>query len=180
MDIKDKIELISKVATIIGGVAAAIFAIIQWRKSNKIRQAEFINQLITKIRSDKDIAKTIYMIEYDKEWYNNEFHGKSDKEIEIDSLFSFFTYICYLHDTKNIQDDEFRIFEYEIKRVCSNKQAQTYLWNLYHWSKQHLKESFSFQNLLKYLLNEVLNAEGKKRFESSDSKVSGYTKRLNF
>ena len=180
METGDIISLISLIVTIIGGGAASIFALIQWRKSNKIRQAEFIDQIITKIRSDKIIAKTIYMIEYGEEWYNNEFHGKSDKEIEIDSLFSFFTYICYLHDTKNIQDDEFRIFEYEIKRVCLNKQAQAYLWNLYHWSKQHLKKSFSFQNLLKYLLNEVLNAEGKKRFESSDSKVSGYTKRLNF
>jgi len=176
METRDIISLIGLVVTIIGG----IFALIQWCKSNKIRQAEFINQIITKIRSDKSIAKTIYMIDNENTWYDDKFSNGSEIEMEIDSLFSFFTYICYLHDTKNIKDNEFCIFEYEIKRVCSDKQAQEYLWNLYHWSKKQLNASCSFQNLVDYLRNKVLSAEEKRRFNSGDSKVSGYTKRLNF
>jgi hypothetical protein len=172
METRDIITLINLIVTIIGGGAASIFAIIQWRKSNKIRQAEFINQLITKIRSDKDIAKTIYMIEYDKTWYNDKFDNGSEKEMEIDSLFSFLTYICYLYDTKNIHYEEFRIFEYEIKRVCSNKQTQEYLKFLYHWSKQQ-NASCSFQNLVDYLRNKVLSPEEKIQFDNNDSKVNG-------
>jgi len=176
METKDIISLIGLVVTIMGG----IFALIQWHKSNKIRQAEFINQIITKIRYDKSIAKTIYMIDNEHIWFDDKFGNGSKIEMEIDSLFSLFTYICYLHDTKNIKDNEFCIFEYEIKRVCLDKQSQEYLWNLYHWSKKQLNTSCSFQNLVDYLRNKVLSAEEKRRFNSNDSKVSGYTKRLNF
>jgi hypothetical protein len=176
MKAEDIISLISLIVAIIGG----IFAIIQWQKSNKIRQAEFINQIITKITSDKNIAETIYMIDNENIWFDDKFGNGSEIEVKIDTLFSFLTYICYLYDTKNIRDNEFRIFEYEIRRVCSDKQSQAYLWNLYHWSKQHLKARCSFQNLVEYLQNKVLSAEDRKKFDSTDDSVSGYTKLMDF
>jgi hypothetical protein len=170
-------DIISLIGTI-AAVTAGIFAILQWRKSNKIRPAEFISQIIEKLRFDKNIVETIYMIEYGVTWYDSNFHN-SDIERKIDALFSYFTYICYLYDTKNISEEEFYILEYEVRRICSTVQAQTYLWNFYHWSKR-IGAMCSFQNLIDYLRNKVLTTDERKRFDSNDSKMSGYTKRLNF
>jgi tagatose-1,6-bisphosphate aldolase non-catalytic subunit AgaZ/GatZ len=160
-----------EILTLIGLIIATpsiIFAILQWRESNKMRRAEFINQIIMKIRFDKNLAKTIYMLDKGNRWYDDKFYG-SEKEMEIDALFSYLTYIRYLYDTKNIRKNEYCIFEYEIKMVCSDKQTQEYLWNLYHLSKQSLNTKCSFQNLIDYLRNNVLSTEQKTKFDNPDS-----------
>jgi len=179
MQASDIIAIITLIITAVGGSIGGTFAILQWRKSNKIKQAEFINQIIEKLRFDKDIAKTMYMIDYaNKTWYDESFHG-GELEVEVDALLSYVTYICYLYSTKSISKNEFCVLEYEVKRVCLNRQAQAYLWNLYHWSKR-CNTLCSFQNLIEYLRSEVLNSEQQERFDSKESNVSGYIKHLNF
>jgi len=180
METRDIIALIGLIFTLLGG----IFAIYQWYKGNKIRQAEFVRQIIEKLRFDKDIANTMAIIEYSKSWYplykDREFHNnESGIECEIDALLSYLTYVCYLYNSNIISKKEFCILEYGIKRVCSNEQTQAYLWNLYQWTK-HINTKSSFNILIEYLRNKVLTSDENNRFESSDSKVSGYVKRLNF
>ena len=120
----------------------------QWLKSVKIRRAEFINQIIEKLRFDKELTAITYIVDYQQDWYNNSFHN-SDLECSIDKLFSYVDYICYLKTTRNISDTEFKIFQYEIHRICVSYSSKVYLWNLYHFSKRN-NTTCSFQYLIDY------------------------------
>ena len=68
--------------SILLGVIGGVFAYKQWTYANRIRQSEFINQIIEKLRFDKCIADTMYMIEYDHNWYSEDFYD-SESEIEF-------------------------------------------------------------------------------------------------
>ncbi|MDD3383678.1 MAG: hypothetical protein PHX46_02570 [Bacilli bacterium] len=93
------------------------------------------------------------IIEYNEKWYDEKFHNSKELELSIDSLFSQIDYICYLYKNKQIRKNEFNIFEYEIKRVCVNKQSQNYLLTTFNGSEI-------------------------KKFKSSQE--SSYIRRLNF
>ncbi|WP_204346680.1 hypothetical protein [Psychroserpens algicola] len=116
-------------------VIAGGFVYYQWRKSTKTRRAEFINQILEKLRFDKELPKSMYIIDYNQNWYDSSFHN-GNLEISIDRLFSYVDYICYLKKTRNISATEFKIFQYEINRICVSDSTKKYLWNLYHFSKK--------------------------------------------
>ena len=166
------LSALSVILAIVGG----FFAYRQWTAANKIKRGEFIDQIIKKLRFDKNIAKTMYMIDYDHDWYNESFHDTGSKvEGEVDKLFSYLSYICYLYDLKNISRKEFEILRYEINRVCSSHDAQSYLWILYHFSRAQ-KSKCSFQYLINYgIKNRIIN---KRLFYRKD--VTIYPKYLNF
>jgi hypothetical protein len=124
--------LISLLFAIIGGS----FALYQWTKSIKTKRAELLNQILEKLRFDKDLVDIIYVIDYNQEWYNISFHNSGTEKI-IDKLFSYLNYICYLEKTNNLTGREFKIFQYEIHRVCISESIKWYLWNLYHFSKKN-------------------------------------------
>jgi hypothetical protein len=84
--VSDIISGISILLVIVGG----IFGFIQWRKNIKIKKASYINELTEKIRSDLNIKNTVYMIDYEKEWYNKEFHDSGSKELNMDKTLSYF------------------------------------------------------------------------------------------
>lgn len=142
-------SLTSIFALILGG----IFAIIQWNKNIKLKHAEFIIQIIEKLRFDKSMADAMYLIDYDGEWYSEDFHGSGEKEFTIDKLLSYFSYICYLEDVHHITKKEFSILEYELRRACDSSQIQGYLFNLYHFSRE-TNSTCSFQYLIDYGLRE--------------------------
>ena len=74
----------------------AIFGIWKWIDNLSLIQAKHINELAEKIRTDKDIENTIYLIEYDIKWYNESFHGNKDIERTIDKTLLYFTHALYL------------------------------------------------------------------------------------
>ncbi|WP_296333628.1 hypothetical protein [uncultured Treponema sp.] len=152
--------------------AGAIFAIVQWRGSNKLKRAEFLKEITEKLHSDEKTAEILYKIEYSEPWYDANFHS-SPFEKEIDSFVAFVNYICYLRNCKIIKKEEFRLLAYEVKRICVNFDMQSYLWNLYNFSKKNGKDC-SFQELIDYAKSEnifdVDSRENENKFE----------KRLNF
>jgi hypothetical protein len=144
LTIDNWLTIISLAFVAIGGV----FIYFQWKKSLKIKRAEFINQIIEKLRFDDDLPKTMYEIEYRQNWYSISFH-ESEFENDVDKLFSYIDYICYLRNTNNISKKEFQVFKYEIHRICVSVSTQIYLWNLYHFSKGNNADC-SFQHLIDY------------------------------
>ncbi|MGN1196044.1 MAG: hypothetical protein ACI4TA_00400 [Acetatifactor sp.] len=143
--VSDITAIISVVLAIIGGV----FAYYQWRKSNALRRAEYINELTEKIRTDKDIRDTVYILDYGDKWYCREFHKSGKKELRMDKTLSYFSYICYLKKQKIIYDKEFDFFRYEIKRILVNDQIQDYFYNLYHFANKN-GEPITFKHLFDY------------------------------
>lgn len=137
------------IVTFLSAIAGGIFALKKWSWSVKQKRAEYIGKLTEKVRDNKDIAEVLYMFDYGKEWYSAAFHNGGQIETKIDKTLSFFSYICYLRDTKNITKKEFEVFEYELVRILGNYQVQDYLYNLYHFSHK-LKRPMSFTPLLSY------------------------------
>ena len=156
-------------------VFGAIVALYQWYVSNKIKQAEFLHQLTVELRSDDIIREAFYAIEYDYHWYDDNFHnGKNGWESKIDKLLALLDYICYLKAQKIISEKEFSVLQYTVERVCSSPEAQSYLWNLYHFS-QSQGSLLSFKNLVDYAIEKNLFPD---KFTSIDCK--SYKKRLIF
>jgi hypothetical protein len=164
------------IATIIGLVIAGITSIvglIQWKKSNMIRKAEFLKQIIHKLRFDDNMTKTMYIIDYSNNWYNKSFH-ESDEEKEYDKFFAYLNYVCYLRNTRIISKKEFDILKYEINRVCCNNSVKAYLWNLYHFSSKNNVKS-SFNELIEYGIKEKIIEDN-----FLDKNWKNYPKYLNF
>lgn len=145
ISLSDCIGFLSFIAALIGG----IFAIYQWRKSQTLKRADYVNELTEKIRTDQDIAKTIYIFDYGEQWYSLNFHGNNKIERPIDRTLAFFSYICYLKKKRIITNNEFAFFRYDVERILMNNQTKDYFYNLYHFS-QKMRTPFSFDALFEY------------------------------
>jgi hypothetical protein len=114
LTIDNCLTLISIFLVIIGG----IFSLTQWRSGNKVKRAEFLEQIISKLIFDEEIVKTMYMIDYNYNWYDEHFHNnKNGLEKSVDKLLAYIDYICYLKEIRNITQKEFVIIQYEISRI---------------------------------------------------------------
>jgi hypothetical protein len=142
--IDNRLTLISLIFIAFGGS----FALWQFYTNTKIKRAEFLNQILEKLRFDENLTVTMSVIDYNQNWYDTNFHN-SEFEGNIDKLFSYLNYICYLKFTRNIKNTEFKICQYEINRVCVSISTKQYLWNLYHFSKKNNTDC-SFQYLINY------------------------------
>lgn len=125
------------------------FGYYQWRRNVLLKRAGYINELTEKIRSDKYIRDIVYMLDYDKQWYSQQFHGCGKQELMVDKTLSYFSYICYLERYKIITDKEFDFFKYEIKSILKNQEIHDYFYNLYHYSNK-LRAPFTFKYLFEY------------------------------
>lgn len=136
---------ISIILVAVGGV----FAMIRWSASNKIKRAEFANQIIEKFRFDRSMADTMRLIDYDISWYNQDFHKNEELEYSVDKFLSYLSYVCFLHETGIIKSKEFDLLRYKIARSCISPNVQTYLWNVHHFAIKS-KTICSFESLIKY------------------------------
>ena len=145
----------------------SFFALIQWNSSIKIRRTEFLDEIINKLWFDQNMAKTMYTIENNPDWYTNDFH-KSYSELgyQMDKLLSYFDFICYLYAVKNISFNEFDVIKYEIDRTCASPSVQAYLWNLYHFSNK-VEAGCSFMYIINYGINaNIIDREFKNNNEN--------------
>lgn len=164
-----------KICSLIIAIVGVILTMTQWKNTNKIKRAEYIDQIINKLRFDKEMTKTMYMIQYNFEWYSREFHNNNiELEFSVDKLLAYLSYICYLYKTGNIKKSEFKIFQYQLDRTCISPSIQSYLWNLYHFSKKN-NISCSYEYLISYgIKNEFIKPD----FYNVEN--TNYDKYLNF
>ena len=144
-DLGDIISIVSIVLAIIG----AAFGFYQWKKSIRIKRAEYIEKLTEKIRTDNDIKEMVYTLDYGHLWYTSAFHNSGELERKMDKTLSYFSYICYLYKSRLISKKEFAIFKYEIERILTNDQVNKYFYNLYHFAKK-FKTPMTFSFLFEY------------------------------
>ena len=144
-NIGDIIALLGLIAVITGG----LFSLHQYRKNLVLKRADYIMVLTEKIRSDVEISSVVYIIDYNKPWYDDKFHGGSEIERKVDKTLSYFSYICYLREQNILSPKEFETFEYSLDRILTNFQVIDYLYNLYHIT-QKLSYNVSFKYLFEY------------------------------
>ncbi len=150
--------------------AGGCFALLQWRKAQKLRRAEHVKDLLLRFRDDTEIADAFYRIDYGEEWYTKEFIEEHKDEKRFDRLFAYADYACYLLKQHVIGAKEFQPFEYRICRLANNRDVQSYFFNLYHFSKRN-NVPMSFQYLLNYMRKEGLLFNDFDNSESSNFKV---------
>jgi hypothetical protein len=153
-----------------------IFALIQWNSSEKFKRVKYLDEIITKLRFDSEMANTLYIIDYDHNWYTKDFHKNHDFEYKIDKVLSYIDFICYLYSNGDIKDNEFKIIKYRVNRICISPSTQRYLWNLYHFSKRMGAEC-SFTHIIDYgIKNKII----KKEFLDNSNDLYGDCRYLNF
>ena len=91
--IENVISLISVFLVGVGGV----LALLQWRSASKVKRAEFVNQMIEKLRLDQDMVNAMGMVDYGTIRYDESFHNGTDgKEAQIDKLLSYLSIVLAL------------------------------------------------------------------------------------
>ena len=117
-------------------VISALVSVFQWRGAQKIERANKIHDLLGLIRTDESIHAVLQMIDYDEDWYDDDFHNeiKDNLERQVDRTFSYFSYICYLRKRRILTSGEFKFFEYDLKRILQNRSSVDYLYNIWHFS----------------------------------------------
>ena len=137
--------------TSIVGAAGFIFGLYQYYKNSKVKRAKTLSKLILQLWSDDEIRSAVLMFDYDNSWYDNDKRFRSrEEEIHVNKALQYLSYICYLKKNHVLSNNEFRVFEYEIKRLFQNNCAIQYLKFLHDFSKEAIGNSFPFQDLLDY------------------------------
>ena len=137
------------VLTIILSVTGGVVALVQWNDSNKLKRAEYVNNLFKEFNSNPDVKQVLYNIDYGKKWYNSRFHNSGKLEQATDMALNYYSYICYLYESKLIKSKEFDFYRYQVERVLKNSNVQNYLYNVYHNAKYY-KDEMSFAYLFRY------------------------------
>jgi len=170
--INDNLALISAFGVLLG----AVVALRQWAERIKIQRAEFVKELIEKLRFDPAVTEAGYMVDHGQFKCAANFYDPSNKHVEmqIDKYLSYLSYLCYLIETRSVTKREMQLFEYKLVRTLRSPAVQTYLWNLVHFSKK-FKINCSFHNLVVYgIKREVIG----KDFLTNDK--DRFTKILTF
>ena len=162
-------------------VLSGLVSIFQWRGSQTIERANKINDLLGSIGSDDCIRSILHKIDYEDGWYTDEFHNgkQNDLERQVDRTFSYFSYICYLRQRRILTKEEFRFFEYSLRRIFDNSSSVDYLYNIWHFSKKR-KTVCPFLHLCRYGLSKrYLSPDFKDPKAYSNPINTKYHKRLN-
>ena len=152
--------MITEIISLVLGAAGLCFGLYQFYQNSKIKRAEQLNSIITRIWSDDEIRSVIQMWEYNDSWYEpSSFHG-SARETKIDKTLQYLSYVCYMYKMKLLHENEFATIEYEIVRALKNKSVIEYLQFLYSFSKCAVSDNrtipFPFIDLLNYGLDKSI------------------------
>lgn len=142
----DKINTALLLVTALG-VLAAFWQI---RAGARASRATFLKDLYLQLRTDADVARAFYLIEYDEFIYDHNFHG-SELEPKIDRLFTLIDLVCEMRSQGVISKREMNFFDYQFGRVDA-KRRHTVVPCILEWllrDKRHgAKTILSFSNIL--------------------------------
>ncbi|MCL2005830.1 MAG: hypothetical protein FWG73_06660 [Planctomycetaceae bacterium] len=136
----------------ITAIATIVIALWQWEQRRKIRRAEFVKELVEKLRFDDELAEAGRIIDHDLQntTFTADFYKDKKNELRIDKYLAYLSYLCYLIEAKLITDNETQLFGYKIVRVLESSLVKGYLWNLMRFSEVRLGVKCSFHNLITY------------------------------
>ncbi len=122
LTIADKINTALLFVTTLG-VLAAFWQI---RAGARAQRATFLKDLYMQLRTDSEVARAFYLIEYGEFVCDAKFHG-SELEPKIDRLLTLIDLVCELRAQRVITKREMRFFDYQLSRAARNPEVQNYL-----------------------------------------------------
>lgn len=132
-------SLIIDLATLCCAIVASTVALLEYRRSNRLKAASHLKETVTQLRTDPDISHFIQTVDYGEFKYDRSFIG-SQLERQADSTLESLSYLCYLRKKRIVGEEEFGFAEYEITRLLNNTEVQKYLFNFYHFSQKALNK----------------------------------------
>lgn len=179
-------QILSAVSVIVA-VVGLVALLREYRKSNAIKRANFVTQLIEKYKGDIDIRKVMYMFQYNEFIYDERFHCGDDNERQVDKALFYLSYACYLKDHRVISNNEYPFFEIEVQQALRNNGIIDYLYNLYHFEckatgldpmERKSERRFTFYYLLKYARENRMIDES--FYDPHSAGLGYYSRYLNF
>jgi len=129
-----------------------VLAIIELKNKTKDDKSDKLIELINEFKNDEGIVRAYYKIEYGDNWYTgNNFH-KTEQEKDFDKLFTWANYICYLKESKELNNNQFDCVKYYIDRIINNDSFKQYIDFLERVEHNPLS---SFKYLINYLHNKT-------------------------
>lgn len=187
MDNSGWILLLCSVVTALVACGGLVFVGLEYRRSNKVKRADFIENLIKQMRGDPDIRGILYIFQYNGFVYDSGFHDDAELQRKVDKALLYLSYICYLNNRRVITNNEFAFFEIEISQTLRNEGVIDYLFNLYHFecrvgrlnpSARGSRKQFTFFPLLEYGRSIGVVDDG--FFKPESVRTGRYHRYLNF
>lgn len=141
-------SIILNILSVSIALAVAIAGLIKWIESVKTKRAQFLNELLSVIRDDKDFDEVYYKIEYNEIWFSVDHIIEKIFEPKLDKVLIYYNYICYLRKIGLLKQKEFKIFEYQINSIITNEDTKNYFSFLK--SRTPNNEKFVFEYLDEY------------------------------
>ena len=120
----------------------------QWDEEKAVRRSKFLESLLDRFGNDG--VQALVLLADDsvaaQKWLREVLNDKQ-KEMEAQSSFRFFSYLCYLVDNKLITEREFVSFESALKEILSNEQVQEYFRII---RRRGSNDEIPLKNLLEY------------------------------
>lgn len=128
---------VSGISSAVQAIVTVALFVIAWKEGKKayqkweteriVKRSEFLADLIDKF--EKDNIQSMVSLAGDstdaQKWLEEVLNNRQ-KEVEAQSSFRFFSYLCYLMDNKLITENESGLFENALKGILSNEQVQEY------------------------------------------------------
>ena len=132
--IMGNIDLVSIGALLSAMVALGtlIALLLEYRRSNSVKRAGYIADMIDKFRGDSDIREVLYDFQYDLFNYSIDFHQDTEAQRRVDKALLYLSYVCYLAKKGIIAKDDFSFFEIDLSQTLTCPDVVDYLFNLYH------------------------------------------------
>jgi len=154
---KDSLGLILDISGFLVLLIGSISGLLKWKHSNAIKKAEYVQSLTKNLFNDKSINELVLMLDNPEEniWYDHKGRYVVDKykeyEDNIDKLFYYLSYACYLKYSKLMTDSELIFFKSLIIRVFQNYMSRYYFLHICEEYQDDFKD-FKYKYLLKYLV----------------------------
>lgn len=128
----EKIVNIGAILSAVVALGSLIALLLEYRRSNAVKRAGYIAQMIDKFRGDSDIRNVLYAFQYDLFRYTKDFHSNTEEQRKVDKALLYLSYVCYLAQKGIIAKDDFSFFEIDMRQTLTCPDVVDYLFNLYH------------------------------------------------
>ena len=126
--VKEYAPVLTLFVTIVGGGIGGTVALLQWKKQLRIRQTEFVYQVMQDLRTNFDMMDVTHKIANGELRYDALCSNRS-LEIKTDRFLGVLNYHCYLLKSGAITKKDFNIFKAQIVWTLEDKNIQAYIKN---------------------------------------------------
>ena len=142
------IDSICEIIIAITAVLGAFISITTWKKNTLVEYNKTAQNFFRDTLEDKNFAMIFHNIDYGKNFYGPDFHD-SELEANLDKLLIRYTFLVDLVTYVCFKNKNMDWIKYEIHRIVTNIDIQSYLFNLSNFTKS-INAPFPYKSIVDY------------------------------